>query len=143
VPEAPLASTSPPAGLDACPTPFACSWVPGSVDAAWIHVSGEVDLATSPKLRETLKEAQHAARLVVLDLREVAFMDSSSVHTILDASADAGRAEGRLLLVRGPANVERILTLTRVGDRVQIVDLDPSLPPAHALLSLARGNDPR
>jgi anti-anti-sigma factor len=78
----------------------------------------------------------------VLDLRELEFMDSSGVHVILDASADAGRADGRLILVRGATHVERILTLTGARDQVQILDLDPAPSPAHALLSLVRGSTP-
>jgi anti-anti-sigma factor len=109
--------------------PFACSWEMGSWNAAWVQVAGELDLATSPQFRQTLGEAQHAVGLVVLDLRELCFIDSSGVHVILDAARDARRCERRLLIVRGPAPVDKVLALTNVGNEVIIFDLAPTLPP--------------
>ena len=44
--------------------------------------------------------------------------------------------EGRLILmVRGPPQVDRALTLTRVSSHVLSVDLEPNDPPVRALLS--------
>jgi anti-anti-sigma factor len=78
--------------------------------------------------------------MVVLDLRELTFMDSTGIHAILDAATDARQTAGRLILVRGPAPVDRILTLTHVCEEVEIFDLDPAEPPALALLHLAQGS---
>jgi MFS superfamily sulfate permease-like transporter len=75
-------------------------------------------------------------RLVVLDLRELSFIDSSGIHVILDADSDAQREEGRLLIVRRAAQVDRMLTLTEVGKQVMLFDL-PSAEPAPALLHVA------
>jgi anti-sigma B factor antagonist len=108
--------------------PFTCSWQIGGWNAAWVQVTGELDLATSPQFSQRLGEAQHAVRLVVLDLRELCFIDSSGVHVILDAARDARRYEGRLLIVRGPAAVDRVLTLTNVCKEVVIFDLAPAEP---------------
>ena len=47
-------------------------------------------------------------------------------HVILDADRDVRREGGRLLIVRGPAQVDRVLTLTEVGKRVVIFDLAPA-----------------
>jgi anti-sigma B factor antagonist len=131
----PAGSSSTAAGADAAALPpFSCSWEQSCSGAAWIQVTGEVDLATSPKLRQTLRDAQHYGRLVVLDLRELTFMDGAGARAILDAAADARRDNGRLILVRGPAHVDRLLTLTGVWDQVQIVDLDPAEPASRTLL---------
>jgi anti-sigma B factor antagonist len=110
-----------------------CSWQIGGWDAAWVQVTGELDLATSPQFRQRLGEAQRAVRLVVLDLRELCFIDSSGVHVILDAARDFRRSGGRLLIVRGPAPVDRMLALTEVGKQVVIFDLAPAelAPPPH------------
>jgi anti-sigma B factor antagonist len=113
--------------------PFVCSWEIGGWNAAWVRVAGELDLTTSPQLRHTLGEAQRAACVVVLDLRELGFIDGSGVHAILDAAHDARWSAGRLLVVRGPAPVDRVLTLTDVGKQVAIFDLAPA-EPAPALL---------
>jgi anti-anti-sigma factor len=121
----------------AAPTPFACTWR-GSSGAAWIHVAGELDLLTTPQLRQTLREAQLYAHMVVLDLRALAFMDCSGVHLILNAAADARRAGGRLILARGPAHIDRLFAITRVYKEVEIFDLDPSETPVQALSRLSR-----
>jgi anti-anti-sigma factor len=73
----------------------------------------------------------------VVDLREVTFMAAAAQHVLHDAARDARRTGGRLILVRGPAAVDRAMTLTGVCDEVEIFDCDPSLSPARALEDLA------
>lgn len=66
-----------------------------------MHVAGELDLATAPQLERTLRETQQQARLILLDLRELTFMDSAGVHTIVNASIAARQLGRRLVLLRG------------------------------------------
>jgi len=73
------------------------------------------------------------AQLVVLDLRELAFIDSCGMHAIIRAGIRAREAGRRLVLVRVPANVDRMLALTESSDQVEIGDVDPVAPPVHAL----------
>jgi anti-sigma B factor antagonist len=105
--------------------PFECSCSERGLDAAWVHVTGALDIATTPQLAQSLREAQLQARLVVLDLRELAFMDSAGVHAIVEASCRARKAGRRLLLLRGPASVDRLFPLTGTADEVEIGDLGP------------------
>jgi anti-sigma B factor antagonist len=118
------------------PSPFLCNWEAGCADGAWVQVAGELDLATTPQLRAALQEARAHARLVALDLRALTFIDTSGIHMVLDATAAAHEQEGRLILVRPPASVERVLNLAAARDRVQIIDLKPGDPVARALLHL-------
>jgi len=99
-------------------------------------VTGELDLATAPQLARTLREARQEARLVVLDLRELTFVDSAGVHVILDAGIRCRRAGRRLIAVRAPSQVDAIFTLIGVTEDVEIFDLDPAQPPVQALLQL-------
>jgi anti-sigma B factor antagonist len=115
------------------PPPFACSYTNGGLDAAWVHVAGELDIATTPQLERTLHDSQSHARLVVLDLRELAFIDSCGMHAIVNASIRARQAGRRLVLVRVPSNVHRLLTLAGSSDDVEIGDVDPVAPPVHAI----------
>ena len=69
----------------------------------------------------------------MLDLRELAFMDSAGVHTIVDASSRARRAGRRLLVLRGPANVDRLFALTGSVDQVEVSDLAPVESPFRPL----------
>ena len=115
--------------------PFLCSWQTGGSGAAWVHVAGELDPASAPQLEETLAEAQLAARMVVLDLRELTSIELSGVHVILDAADRARRCWGRLMLVRGPAEVDRELTLSGASEEMLIFELD-STEPARTLLDV-------
>jgi anti-anti-sigma factor len=118
------------------PAPFLCSWT-NDDDAAWVRLTGELDIGTSPQLERTLSETQSQVPLVVADLRGVAFADSSALHVLLDANARAQREGGRLVVLRGPPHVDRIFALTHVSDVLEVIDLDAGAPHAKALLRLA------
>ena len=117
---------------------FGCTSRNAGVGAAWVHVAGELDLATAPRLEQTVHRAQRRAGLVVLDLRELAFTDCFGVHVIVEAAVRARRAYRQLIVVRGPADVDRIFTLTRASDVVEIVDLDSAEPAIQRVLRLAQ-----
>jgi len=118
---------------DFLPPTFDCSWTGGDPDAAWVHIVGELDIATTPQLERTLRDAQRHARLVVLDLRELAFMDSAGVHAIVKAGIRARQVARRLLVLSGPMHVDRIFTLTGRRNDVEIHNLDPGEPPVQLL----------
>jgi anti-anti-sigma factor len=105
--------------------PFACSSTGEGLEAAWVHVAGSLDLATCPELERTLEASP--ARLVVLDLRDLEFMDCSGVHTIIDATVQAHRDGRRMILLRAPREVDRVFALTGTDDVVEIGDLGPLL----------------
>lgn len=122
------------ARADVPPPAFSCSLANVGLGAAWVHVAGELDVATTPSLDRSLRELQ--TRLVVLDLRDAPFMDSSGVHTIVDASVRARQIGRRLVLLRGPPAVDRMFALTGCADEVEICDVDPGEPPGPALRQL-------
>jgi anti-sigma B factor antagonist len=56
-----------------------------------IVASGEIDLATAPRLRAALSFAPDATpELIELDLSAVTFIDSSGLHVLLDTVKDGG-----------------------------------------------------
>ena len=57
------------------PASFACRWRLEGREAASVRVSGELDLATAPRLERALREALNMARLVLLDLQEMSFIE--------------------------------------------------------------------
>jgi anti-anti-sigma factor len=113
--------------------PFACFWTKGGLNAASVQVLGELDIDTTPHLERTLREPK--SQLVVLDLRELAFMDSSGVHTIVNASARARQLGRRLVLLRGPPDVDRVFRLTGNSADVERGNVD-SIEPSIAELRL-------
>src|ERR1700731_2085188 len=131
MPQASVVSSSSHTSSRAAP-PFTCTSRKCS-SATWIQAAGKLDLAASLELRRTLREARASARLVVLDLRELTAIDSSGVEVILDAPRRARQAGRRLMLVRGPLPVDRVLTLNRVSSQVLMFDLDPGEPSAALL----------
>jgi anti-sigma B factor antagonist len=90
--------------------------------ATVIAVAGELDLASSPALREELERAAQDAELVILDLRELVFMDSTGLSVVVRAHQRAVEAGYRFAVVRGAKQVQRLLMLTGVGDRLTLVD---------------------
>ncbi len=102
-------------------------------EAAWVRVEGELDLATSSHVDRSLAEAQSDTRLVVVDLRLVTFMDSAGVHALLDADGRARREGDRLLVAPGPVQIKRLLALTGLSERLEILELDPADQPAYPL----------
>lgn len=119
-----------------------CSWTNGGSDAAWVHVAGELCVATVPRLVRTLGGPELQTRLVVLDLREVEHIDDAGFHAIVSASLRARQVGRRLVLVRGPKQVDRaflatctagLRRLTGTSEAVETGDSTPGEPPAHAL----------
>ena len=75
-----------------------------------VVASGEIDLSTSPELREPLRRPECQAATVVLDLRAVTFMDSSGLGVIVGQNKRAREHGFRFAVaVAGRAGVERIL----------------------------------
>jgi anti-anti-sigma factor len=108
----------------------------GDPAAAWVHVAGDLNLATMSQLVRNLHEYLGQARLVVIDLRDLVQIDISGVHAIVNASIRAGQVGRRLVLLRGPPNVDRVFTLAETADRVEIVDVDAVDSPVQVLLQL-------
>ena len=123
---------------DAVDPAFQCAVSDGARDSAWISIRGELDLAAAPAVRRALVDSQDRASLVVLDLRDLTFMDASGLHLIADADARARRGRQRLVLVRGSAQIDRLFELVGLAGRLEIVEVatarnacpPPTAPPA-------------
>ena len=115
---------------------FDCTLSDGGFDTAWLHVAGDLDLATAPLLEQALRRAETWPR-VVLDLRELEFTDCSGMSVILQAGNRATQMGRQLVIVRGRPQVDRVLTLTGVSEVVEVVDLSLVQPPLQALAQLA------
>lgn len=84
-------------------------------DREVVHVepAGELDLATVEPLRAHLRELVDAGfEHVVLDLRELAFIDVSGLRCLLDAYACSQREGWRLSLIQGGGPIRQIFELT-------------------------------
>ncbi len=97
-------------------------------EAAIISVSGELDLASSPALEEELERAAASAvSLVVVDLRGLEFMDSTGLSVLVRAHQRAAEGTQRFGLVNGSQQVQRLLSLTGVAERLTLADAPEEL----------------
>jgi anti-anti-sigma factor len=108
-------------------------------DLSWLGVVGEVDLAAVPILRKSLRQAELQQRRV-LDLRAVTFMDCAGIHVIVDAGDRARRTAARLVVIRGPAQLDRLFLLTRAVTTLEIVHANPFELPVLTPLRLPGGD---
>ena len=93
-------------------------------DLVIISFSGEFDYAEMGVAQEEICAAEAEAQdptILVLDLTELEFMDSSAVRVILQADSRA-RAQGRrLALVTGTGPPHRVLSILGLIDRLDVV----------------------
>jgi anti-sigma B factor antagonist len=90
-----------------------------------VHVAlvGELDLSTVAKVQEELRriEVSSPATLVV-DLSKLTFLDSTGLRCIVTADERARDEGRRIVIVRGPDAVQRVFAITRLDDRLEMVD---------------------
>lgn len=83
-----------------------------------IDVGGEVDLYTAPTLRERLiATIDDGAQKILVDLTDVAFMDSSGLGVLVGALKRARERGGELALVCREGPTFKVLSVTGL-DRV-------------------------
>jgi anti-anti-sigma factor len=93
-----------------------------SGDCEVIAIRGELDLASGPELEAALQNvAVPSTRSVVVDLRELEFMDSTGLSIVVRAHQRLAQQGVELSLVKGPPQVQRLLDLTGVADRLRLV----------------------
>jgi anti-sigma B factor antagonist len=88
-----------------------------------VVLAGELDIASTEQLDEALAtiEGEDLGTLV-LDLRNVEFIDSTGLRTVIAADERARSADRRFVVVRGPGAVERLFSVTQLDQRFEIVD---------------------
>jgi anti-sigma B factor antagonist len=90
---------------------------------ALLAVSGELDLVSCPSLDRAVDQiVESDVDLVVFDLRELEFMDSTGLHCVVRAQNHAHETGRRFALVRGRPQVQRLFDLTGVSDSLTVVD---------------------
>ena len=96
-------------------------------EARVLRLIGELDLS-GVDLLERAMEAELDAEdgIVALDLRDVSFMDSSGLRALVMADRRVKDAGRNLVLVRPSRSVERVMTLTDVSERLELVDDVPT-----------------
>ena len=88
-----------------------------------LRLLGEHDLASANALTEALAPVLESGRSVVLDVRSAEFIDSSIIHRIFRARADAtARSLGFSLCLSSDSIARRALELTGALDEIPHAD---------------------
>lgn len=88
-----------------------------------LKLSGEIDLNSSPQLRNKLSESVGNNRSnVVLDLSGVPYMDSSGVGTLVEAKRMVEKNKAQLFLVNPQTRVFSVLEITHLHRFFTICD---------------------
>ena len=106
---------------------FSCASVTEAPGLARVALSGELDMATAPQLADALAKLPDGTAIVILDLSELAFMDSSGLHVIVAAQARLAQAGCRIVLVRGGSQVQRLFELTGTERLLEFVSAPDTL----------------
>jgi anti-sigma B factor antagonist len=105
-----------------------------------VAVSGDVDISTSPDLREALAGVLAAgSRCVVVDLSAVRFIDSTGLGVLVGLYTAVRNAGGRLAVVNDHAAVLKVFSITALDD---VLGIHPTLAGAVAAVSEPREPQP-
>ena len=75
------------------------------------------------KVQEELRRVERSSPpTVVIDLSRVTFLDSTGLRCIVTADERARDEGRRLVIVRGPDPVQRVFSITRLEERLEMVD---------------------
>jgi anti-sigma B factor antagonist len=99
-------------------------------NATRVALSGDLDLSTAKRAEEAIEEAERSnPQLLIIDLRRLSFMDSTGLRVIVSADKRAKRSGRRTVIVQGPAAVRRVFEITRLDERLEIVDTPEEIEP--------------
>lgn len=92
-----------------------------------VEVTGDIDLYTSPKLRDTVLELfrKRGQDVVIVDLNEVHYIDSSGIASLVEGLQEAKKVSARFVLAglnEAPRHVLELTRLLSVFETVESVD---------------------
>jgi anti-sigma B factor antagonist len=84
----------------------------GAGESRVLTVRGELDLETSPALRQHLHRAiDSGQREVTVDVSGLTFLDSTAISVLVDGQKQLRRIDGRLILRDPTSRTRRILEI--------------------------------
>lgn len=116
------ASAKGPARFAPAPRGFQVRVQPGR-DSISVRPIGELDLSGSRRLDAAVDELVDAGfEDIVVDLRDLDFIDCAGVRVLLEQHAAAVRDGRRLSLIHGRAHIRRVFALTETLDMLPFED---------------------
>ena len=94
-------------------------------DAIVVVVAGELTLREAPEFHSDLLElCEESPKILVVELSEVSFIDSSGVGTLTDVFRKMNKRGGRLALVGLRKMVRSVFEITRLDQFLAIFDTE-------------------
>jgi anti-anti-sigma factor len=87
---------------------------------AVVAVRGELDMSTIPRLERPLLDVLGASLGVVVDLTQLAFIDSSGIALLIEAQRTANGSGALHLVVSEGSQVARVFEITGIGRTVPL-----------------------
>lgn len=95
-------------------------------DRTRVVLSGEVDVALNTDFTDAVAAAEAAGLPTEVDARHVTFIDSSGMALLARL---ASRTPGKTVLIEPPEVLRFLLTVTKIGELVEVVDNAAALTP--------------
>ncbi len=91
--------------------------------AVAVAFSGELDISSAEEVELEIERIEgRKPSVVVFDLRELEFLDSTGLRLILGADSRARREGRRVVIVPGPEKVHRVFRITLLDRRLEFID---------------------
>jgi len=81
-----------------------------------LALKGELDLASAPVLVARADELLAEGRPLVLDLRNLSFIDSTGLGALAGIDRNARQTDTPMTLIPGPPNVQRVFEISGTTD---------------------------
>ena len=89
---------------------------------------GELDVLSSAHLADLLERAMlSGVQMVIVDLRELEFMDSTGLRVLIKSHQAAQDLGVRFAIVKGSQQVERLLSITHLEEQFTLLDAPEDL----------------
>ena len=103
------------------PPPFGVELTRDAATAT-IAILGELDIATSPALTDALRSLEPGYDTLVVDLSRCTFFASSGISILLEENHRAQREGFELVVIKAPAEVQRMFDLAGLDDKLTFRD---------------------
>ncbi|MFC4025321.1 STAS domain-containing protein [Oceanobacillus longus] len=91
------------------------------IEKSILHVAGEIDAYTAPKLKEALLPLTKVdGRIVEVDLENVNYMDSTGLGVFISALKSTKESNSSLTLINLQDRVHRIFEITGLDEVIDI-----------------------
>jgi anti-anti-sigma factor len=94
-----------------------------------IRLFGEFDLACEERFRERLSTIDRGAESLVLDLRDLEFIDSAGLRVMVELNDGAERDGLDFVILCGDGQVRRVLRESGLEELLPVVDPAGEVPP--------------